>query len=67
MAATGRGGAGNFRSPSKDARAAAETAVRIEDQYIKEQAATQGAQIVRATPLPLLPCATLHSGLHVLD
>jgi len=42
---TGRGGAGNLRSPSRDARAAVEEAIRIEGQYVKEREANQGEQI----------------------
>ena len=44
---TGRGGAGNTRAPSKEARAAVEAAIRIEGRYIKERESKKGAQIVR--------------------
>jgi len=48
---TGRGGAGNLRSRSREASAAVEDALRLERQYTKEREARQGEQIVR-TPLP---------------
>lgn len=44
---TGRGGAGNTRSPSKGAGAAAEATIRIEARYIEERESRKGEQIVR--------------------
>ena len=60
---TGRGGAGNVRSRSREAGAAVEDALRLERQYTKEREAKQGEQIVR-TPLPLsYPIFAIHSRL----
>lgn len=50
---TGRGGAGNLRSRSREARAAVEDALRLERQYTKEREAKQPEQIVRTPILPL--------------
>ena len=58
----GRGGAGNLRFPSKDARAIAEAASRIDRRYVKELHARQGEQTVR--PTLQLPCSSLPFSLH---
>lgn len=56
MTSTGRGGAGNLRSRSRDASAAVEDAIRLERQYTKEKEALQGEQVVRtpASPYPVV-------------
>jgi hypothetical protein len=62
VTSTGRGGAGNLRSPSRDARAAAEAAIRIDGRYIRERYSKKGEKFVRVH----LPCSISLSFLPVL-
>jgi len=67
VTSTGRGGAGNLRSPTRDAHAAAEAAIRIDGRYIRELYSEKGEKIYstgrggagnisRSVIRPLDPC-----------
>lgn len=60
---TGRGGAGNLRSQSREARAVVEDVLRLERQYTRERDAKQPEQIVRT---PILPPCSLFPPLAIL-
>ena len=68
LTTTGRGGAGNTRAPSKEARATVEAAIRIEGRYIKERESKKGKQMVRTHRYYISsPISRLSLSSHLLD